>query len=154
LAEFRRLREIARLLPGPDAPNPRDKIWDYLIAEYGFDPPTLWRMSHRDMRRYIEARPPDRRKAEPAPAEVMEPTWITYAEAANILNGDPSMISRYVKGGKLHSNGLQRKRIRVSKESVGLLKAELDAPGPKRRAGTAKLKDDHAATLNSDANPE
>src|SRR5262249_25527756 len=65
--EDRKLRELAQMVPGPDAPNPRDKIWRYLIAEYGFGPETLWRMTPKTMKLYLEARPPRRRQtlAEP-----------------------------------------------------------------------------------------
>jgi hypothetical protein len=54
--EGRKLRELGRLLPGPDTPDPKDKIWRYLIAEYGFSPRVLSGMSYKDMKRYVEAR--------------------------------------------------------------------------------------------------
>jgi hypothetical protein len=57
-AERQKLRELAQQVPGPDLADPREKIWRYLIAEYGFDPRTLWGLSYWDMKRYIEARRP------------------------------------------------------------------------------------------------
>ncbi len=67
LEEYRELRDMASKLPGKEHPNPKEKIWRYLIAEYGFDPQTLSQMTRRDMRRYIEARPPDHFKGQPVP---------------------------------------------------------------------------------------
>jgi hypothetical protein len=55
LGEYRRLRQLAAKVPGPDTPNPKNKIWRYLIAKYGFGPDTLRRMTHSEMSLYIEA---------------------------------------------------------------------------------------------------
>lgn len=54
--ENQKLRELGRLIPGPDTAKPRDKIWSFLIAEYGFPPESLWRMTYPMMKLYIEAR--------------------------------------------------------------------------------------------------
>jgi hypothetical protein len=56
LEEYRKLEELARMVPGPDTPHPRDKIRRYLIAEYGFSPQILWGLTPKMMRMYIEAR--------------------------------------------------------------------------------------------------
>jgi hypothetical protein len=78
--ERRKLRELAREVPGPDTPDPRDKIWRWLIAEYGFDPPTLWRMTIRDMRRYVEARRPVTNRL----PEVAKEDWRPASEALDV----------------------------------------------------------------------
>jgi hypothetical protein len=73
--ERQQLREIAALIPGPETPDPKDKIYNCLIAEYGFPPQTLWHLSHKDMKRYIEARQP----AEPTETPYDE--WLPASKA-------------------------------------------------------------------------
>jgi hypothetical protein len=50
------LRELARQIPGPATGDPKAKIWRYLIAQYGFGPETLYRLTPAMMRLYVEAR--------------------------------------------------------------------------------------------------
>jgi hypothetical protein len=61
------------------------------------------------------------------------PTWIMYSEAAKILDCDTSTITVYVRDGKLKSNGDKHKKVRVTKESVALLKLEKDLKKPDRK---------------------
>jgi hypothetical protein len=103
LAEFRKLRELARKVPGPDKYNPKDKIWNYLIAEYGFGPETLWRMTPNDMERYVEARQsvakaPESYRLSTPPAEEWLPASeaVKRAQKAGLNVTLPSLI-RYAK---------------------------------------------------------
>src|SRR5262249_45018941 len=73
-----RLRKLGQRLPGPATVNPRDKVWNYLIAKYGFDKRALWELSCSDMERYIEARPPGQKPE--------EEDWRPASEALKIAN--------------------------------------------------------------------
>ncbi len=80
-------------------------------------------------------------KAEAAQRSLSD-DWITYAEAAKALACDPSMICKYAKQGRLRTNDLRGKKIRVARASVGLLKLELDRRGVRRGGHGARGGDD------------
>jgi hypothetical protein len=114
-AKARKLWELARQIPGPDTPDPKDKIWRYLIAEFGFSPEILWRMTPRDMQRYIDARqsgkePPGRRKAGDQGQDGEE--WLPASEAVKRAEaaGFPITLSRL---SKLSERADVRKRPRT-----------------------------------------
>jgi hypothetical protein len=76
------------------------------------------------------------------------PTWIKYSEACEILDCDTSTITVYVRDGKLKSNGEKHKNVRVTKESVALLKLERDLKKPDRKKADKK----NAGKKNADKN--
>jgi hypothetical protein len=76
---------------------------------------------------------------------------ITYEEAALLLERSTSSVSLYVKAGKLNPAGKQRKNKLVTRESVALLKLELE----NRNAGRKGAVEDHeGAGPAMDRNPK
>jgi hypothetical protein len=53
--EYIRSRQLARLLPGEETDDPRDKLWPFLIAKYNLRPETLRGMTAREMSMYVKA---------------------------------------------------------------------------------------------------
>jgi hypothetical protein len=151
--EYRRLRELAMKLPGPETADPKDKIWLYLIAEYGFTPETLLRMSYRDMKRYIEARPPrdiknqemakgSKEKESPTIPSEYRTRPMTMIEAAGLMGycrtrGPKEAVKALraaINGGEIHCERLTRQQhIFDRREFPDESQAKLTPTDPKRR---------------------